>query len=103
MSQRTKISALLKTEATGQEITVMGWVRSFRNNTFIALNDGSCIQNLQVVIDFNKIEESVLKRITTGACISAKGKFIPSQGKGQTAEINCEVFEILGDCDGEKY
>lgn len=100
---RTKIAILQKTEPTGQEIIVMGWVRSFRNNTFIALNDGSCIHNLQVVIDFEKIDESVLKRITVGACVSVKGKFIPSQGKGQTAEINCDVFEILGDCDTEKY
>ena len=100
---RTKIAILQKTEPTGQEIIVMGWVRSFRNNTFIALNDGSCIHNLQVVIDFEKMDESVLKRITVGSCVSVKGKFIPSQGKGQTAEINCDVFEILGDCDTEKY
>jgi asparaginyl-tRNA synthetase len=103
MAKRIKISELLKAEATGQEVTVMGWVRSFRNNQFIALNDGSAIHNLQVVVDFNKLGEETLKRITPGACVSAKGKFVPSQGKGQASEITCDVFEILGDCDGEKY
>jgi asparaginyl-tRNA synthetase len=101
--KRNKIAELLKTTAQEQEVIVMGWVRSFRNNQFIALNDGSTINNLQVVVDFTKLDETTLKRITPGACISAKGKLIASQGKGQASEVVCENLEILGDCDGEKF
>ncbi len=80
-----------------------GWVRSFRNNQFIALNDGSTNGNLQVVIDFGKMPEDLLKRITTGAAIAAHGQLVPSQGKGQKVELQAESIEILGDCDPEKY
>jgi asparaginyl-tRNA synthetase len=101
--KRTKIAELLKTTPSEQQVTVKGWVRSFRNNQFIALNDGSTINNLQVVVDFNKLPEDTLKKITPGACISAAGKHIASQGKGQASEVVCESLEILGECDGEKY
>lgn len=87
----------------GQQVTVKGWVRTFRNNQFIAMNDGSTLQNLQAVVDFNTTEESVLKRITTGACISVTGEFVPSPAKGQTAEVKVRELTILGDCDAEKY
>jgi asparaginyl-tRNA synthetase len=103
MSKRTRISELLKSEKTGHEVTVMGWVRTFRNNQFIALNDGSTNNNLQVVVDFTNTEEALLKRITTGASLRATGTLIPSQGKGQKVELTAKSIEILGDSDPEKY
>lgn len=100
---RTKIKELLKTAPQGQTVTVNGWVRTFRNNQFIAMNDGSTIQNLQAVVDFTQTDEALLKRITTGACISVTGELIPSPAKGQTVEVKVKTLEILGDCDAEKY
>ncbi|MBL7754352.1 MAG: asparagine--tRNA ligase [Chitinophagaceae bacterium] len=99
----TSIAVLLKGQQTHVEILVRGWVRTFRNNQFIALNDGSTNQNLQVVVDFNTMDESVLKRITTGACIEAKGLLIPSPAKGQTVELKADEIVILGDSDAEKF
>lgn len=84
-------------------MTVKGWVRSFRNNQFIALNDGSTNNNLQVVIDMNSIPEETVKRITTGASIAAHGALVASMGKGQKVELQAKSIEILGDCDPEKY
>ena len=81
----------------------MGWVRTFRNNQFIALNDGSSLGNLQIVVDFEKEDAQKLKRLTTSAAISATGKLVASQGKGQSVELICENLEILGDSDAEKY
>ena len=101
--RRTKIQQLLAMQPEGQQIKLSGWVRSFRNNQFIALNDGSTIHNFQVVVDMSQLGEETLKRITPGASISVTGKFIPSQGKGQHAELVSEELQVLGDCDGEKY
>jgi asparaginyl-tRNA synthetase len=100
---RIKIKELLATAPSGQTVTVKGWVRTFRNNQFIALNDGSTIQNIQAVVDFTTTDENILKRITTGACLSIMGDLIPSPAKGQTCEIKVKSLEILGDCDAEKY
>lgn len=100
---RIKIKELLTTTPSGQTVTVKGWVRTFRNNQFIALNDGSTIQNVQAVVDFTSTDESILKRLTTGACVSVTGALIPSPAKGQTCEIKVSTLEILGDCDAEKY
>lgn len=97
------IKEILKGEHANYTTTVRGWVRTFRNNQFIALNDGSTNSNLQVVVDFTRFDESLLKRITTSACISATGQVVPSQGKGQTVELIAETLEILGDSDAEKY
>lgn len=83
--------------------TVKGWVRTFRNNQFIALNDGSTNTNLQVVVDFNTLDEALLKRITTSACIEATGQIVASSGKGQTIELIADSVTILGDSDPEKY
>jgi asparaginyl-tRNA synthetase len=99
----TTIKELLSGTASGQTLTIKGWVRTFRNTQFIALNDGSTSANLQVVVDFNKTEEKILKRITTGAAIAATGKLIPSLGKGQTMELVADSLEILGDSDVEKF
>jgi asparaginyl-tRNA synthetase len=94
---------LLKGEKLNVEITLKGWVRTFRNNQFIALNDGSTNANIQIVVDFENTDEALLKRITTGSCISATGIIVASQGKGQTIEMKASSIEILGDSDAEKY
>ena len=89
--------------ADGRDITIMGWVRTFRNNQFIAVNDGSTNTNLQVVLELGKFPEELLKRITTSAAIRAKGSIVPSVGKGQTMELRATSVEILGDSDAEQY
>jgi len=101
--ERIKIKELLITSPENQEVTVQGWVRTFRNNQFIAINDGSTLQNIQAVVDFNNTPENVLKRITTGACLSVKGKLVPSPAKGQPVEVKVTDLEILGDSDPEKF
>lgn len=102
-NKRIKVKELLQTELTGQEVIVMGWVRTFRNNQFIALNDGSTNNNLQVVVALGLLNEDTLKRITTGASIKVKGEVVPSLGKGQKIELKAITIEILGDSDAEKY
>ena len=94
---RTKIVDLLKEEQTGHQVEVKGWVRAFRSNRFIQINDGSCLSSIQAVVDFENFDENLLKRVTTGSAIHAKGKLIPSQGKGQAVEIQVEELIILGD------
>ncbi|MBT1710629.1 asparagine--tRNA ligase [Fulvivirgaceae bacterium PWU5] len=101
--KRTKIKALLATEPTGQTVLAQGWVRTFRNNQFIALNDGSTINNIQAVVTLNSLDDTILKRITTGACLSITGELIPSPAKGQSVELKVTALEILGDSDAEKF
>jgi asparaginyl-tRNA synthetase len=101
--KRIKIKELLATTPEGQKVTAMGWVRTFRNNQFISINDGSCIQNLQAVVDFSTTDEALLKRLTTGACIAVTGELVPSPAKGQTVEIKVRNLEIVGDSDAEKF
>jgi asparaginyl-tRNA synthetase len=101
--KRIKIKELLATTPAGQSVKVEGWVRSFRNNQFISINDGSTIQNLQAVIELNQWDETVLRRITTGACVSITGELIASLGKGQAVEVKVRELIILGDCDPEVY
>jgi asparaginyl-tRNA synthetase len=102
-NNRTKIKALLASEQTGHEVIVMGWVRTFRNNQFIALNDGSTNHNLQVVIALGLVDDDTLKRLTTGTSIKVIGTVVPSLGKGQSVEVKATTLEILGDSDAEKY
>jgi len=102
-NQRVKIKTLLQSEQTGQEVTVMGWVRTFRNNQFIALNDGSTNNNLQVVAELGLLDEDTLKRITTGASLKVVGEVVASLGKGQKIELKAKSVAILGDSDAEKY
>ena len=85
------------------EITLKGWVRTFRSNRFIALNDGSTIDNLQVVVDFENTDPELLKRSTTGAAIEVKGRLVESQGKGQNVELQASNISILGDSNPEEY
>ena len=98
-----EIRAILAKGAVGSEIEVKGWVRTFRNNQFISLNDGSTIHNLQIVVDFNQTDETLLKRITTGAAISVSGVLKESQGSGQKVELVAQKIVVLGDSDPEKY
>ena len=102
-SNRIKVKDLLALEPHGQDVVVMGWVRTFRNNQFVALNDGSTNQNMQVVLELGKFDDEILKRITTSASLKVKGKLTPSLGKGQKAEVKAEEVQILGDSDAEKY
>lgn len=102
-NKRVKIKELLTWNPSGQEVTVMGWVRTFRNNQFIALNDGSTNTNLQVVVALGEFDDEILKRITTSASLKVTGTIIPSLGKGQKMELKASAVEILGDSDPEKY
>ena len=97
------VKDLINNTKTLQEVTAKGWVRTFRNNQFIALNDGSTLQNIQCVVDFENTPEATLKRITTGAAVCVSGTLQESQGKGQNVEIQVSKIEILGDSDAEKY
>ena len=104
--KRTKISEALKLDTLGKEINVKGWVRTRRGNkkvSFVALNDGSTIQNIQIVIDNEKFGESFLKPITTGACINVNGLLVESQGQGQSVEIQATEIEIFGTADPASY
>jgi asparaginyl-tRNA synthetase len=103
MSQRVKVKQILQDEKTDYPVVVKGWIRSFRNNQFIALNDGSTNNNIQVVLEMDSVSPELLKRLTTGAAISVSGQVIPSLGKGQRVEVKAIELEILGDCDPEKY
>lgn len=98
-----KIKSLLKTSATGQQVTVKGWVRTFRANRFIALNDGSTLGNLQCVVDFESMDEALLKSINTGAAVKITGNYIESQGKGQSYEIQVTDLHVYGEADPESY
>ena len=101
--KRSSVLELIKSKEFNSKVVVKGWVRTFRSNRFIALNDGSTIKNIQCVVDFENTSEEVLKRINTGACVSIEGTLVESQGKGQTVEIQVENFEILGDSNPEEY
>ena len=101
--KHTKVKDLLNSTTTLQEVNAKGWVRTFRNNQCIALNDGSTINNIQCVVDFENTPDETLKRITTGAAVSVIGSLVESQGAGQKYEIQVRQLEILGDSDAEKF
>ena len=104
--KRIKIKELLASPEIGSDVIVKGWVRTKRGNkniVFIALNDGSTINNIQVVADTAKFDENLLKDITTGSCLSVSGKLIESQGQGQNIEIHAESIELYGKSDAETY
>ncbi len=102
-NKRIKIKELLALEPQGQEVTVMGWVRTFRNNQFIALNDGSTNNNIQVMVELGTYDDDFLKRITTSASLKVTGSIVPSLGKGQKMDLKATSIEILGDSDAEIY
>jgi asparaginyl-tRNA synthetase len=102
-NKRIKIKEVLGMAPGGEQITVMGWVRTLRNNQFIALNDGSSNENLQVVLELGSFDEDLLKKITTGTSVRATGRLVPSLGKGQQVELKADAVEILGLSDSEKF
>lgn len=102
--KRTKVVDALKSTDYGKEIVVKGWARSHRSSKavdFIALNDGSTIKNLQVVVDPSAVDAEELKSITTGACIGVEGTLVESQGKGQTVEVQAKKIVIYGLCPND--
>ena len=104
--KRTKINDLLKSEDYGKKVNVKGWVRtkrSSKNIAFITLNDGSCLNNIQIVVDLNNFDEKVLDKINTGAAISVDGELIESQGAEQKVELTAKTIEVLGEADPDKY
>ena len=101
-----RIAELLKSTDYNSEVVVKGWVRTKRGNknvAFIALNDGSCVANIQIVVDLQKIAEESLKTVTTGACIAVKGTLVESLGAGQGVEVQAESIEVYGTADPESY
>jgi len=100
---KQSIKEILRIKPIGQEVTVYGWVRTFRNNQFAAVTDGSCMQTIQVVLDHENTDPAFLKRITTGCALMAKGTLIESQGKGQDVELKASLVDVIGDADPEKF
>ena len=106
MMKRIKIKNLLSNPVLGSDVLVKGWVRTKRGNKniiFIALNDGSTINNIQIVVEASSFDENLLKEISTGACIAVNGKLVESQGQGQNLEISAAGFELYGKSDAETY
>ena len=99
---RKEIVEILQSEPSLHEITVCGWVRTFRSKRFIHLNDGSTIKNLQCVVDFENFEEELLKKITVGAAIEVSGVLVESQGQGQAVEVQVQKVTVLGEADPEE-
>src|SRR6201996_5916992 len=100
---RIKVAALLNTTPDDREVTVMGWVRSFRNNQFIALNDGSTNNNLQIVAELGVFDDTLLKKITPGASLKVVGSLVASLGKGQAVEVKARSIDVLGECNPDVY
>ena len=101
-----RIAQLLKSTEYDSQVVVKGWVRTKRGNknvAFIALNDGSCVANIQIVVDLAKADEETLKQITTGACICVEGRLVESLGQGQGVEVQAEKIEVYGTADPESY
>ncbi len=100
--KRSKIKQLLEQPKTGEEVLVKGWVRAFRSNQFIQLNDGSTINNIQAVVDYASFDEVMLKQISTGCAIAVEGEMVESAGKGQSHEIKVKKIEIIGTVNPEE-
>jgi len=100
---RVKVKELLNTTPDDREVIVMGWVRSFRNNQFIALNDGSTNNNIQVVAELGVFDDAVLKKITPGTSLKVTGQLVASLGKGQAVEVKARTIEVLGECNPDTY
>jgi len=105
-TSRLSVKDLLTTGEAGKEAVVKGWVRTKRgskNVNFIALNDGSTLNNLQIVVDVSNFDESLLKKITTGAALCVTGEIVQSAGGQQSVELSAKKIEVLGESDSEKY
>ena len=103
MKDSYSVKNVLSLEAKSQEVVVQGWVKTFRSNRFIALNDGSTINNIQCVVDYENFDEELIKSISTGAAIKVKGELVESQGRGQSVEIQVSELVIHGTSDPETY
>ena len=100
---RTPISSLLDASATGQVYKVCGWVRTFRNDRFLAVNDGSTLNNLQWVVDKDQTPDDLRRKLNTGAAVQAVGTLVESQGGGQSTELVVEELVILGEADPDEF
>lgn len=103
INTRKKVQEIISGDAIDYEVTVKGWVRTFRSNRFIALNDGSSVKSLQIVIDYEKTDSETLKGITTGAAVKIIGKVVASPGKGQNVEVHADEILVLGKSDANEY
>ena len=104
--KHTTIAELLRRPASGEAVTVKGWVRTKRGNknvTFIALNDGSCLANIQIVADPAAFSDDLMKSVTTGACLRVDGLLVESPGSGQGVEVQASAIEVYGTADPESY
>ena len=103
MLKRLQIKSILNNDYVGKVIVVCGWVKTFRSNRFINLNDGSCLSDLQCVVDYEKLDQSKLSKINTGACLEVEGEIVKSQGQGQSVELIANNINVLGESDPEKF
>ena len=103
MLRRLQIKSVLNNDYVGKVIVVCGWVKTFRSNRFINLNDGSCLSDLQCVVDYEKLDQSKLSKINTGACLEVEGEIVKSQGRGQSVELIANNINVLGESDPEKF
>ena len=103
MLKRLQIKSVLNNDYIGKVIVVCGWVKTFRSNRFINLNDGSCLSDLQCVVDYEKLDQSKLSKINTGACLEVEGEIVKSQGRGQSVELIANNINVLGESDPEKF
>jgi len=103
MPKRLQIKSVLNNDYVGKVIVVCGWVKTFRSNRFINLNDGSCLSDLQCVVDYEKLDESKLSKINTGACLEVEGEIVKSKGREQSVELIVNNINILGESDPEKF
>lgn len=101
--KRTEIAQIMAAPTLNESVKVMGWVRAFRSNRFIALNDGTTMNNLQIVVDFEQFDEELIRQISFHSCLAVTGKLVESQGKGQAVEILAEDIQIVGGNDPEQY
>ena len=103
MPKRLQVKSVLNNDYVGKVIVVCGWVKTFRSNRFINLNDGSCLSDLQCVVDYEKLDESKLSKINTGACLEVEGEIVKSKGREQSVELIVNNINILGESDPEKF
>ena len=96
MSKNIEIKSVFKIKNVGDNVSISGWVKTFRSNRFIALNDGSCLEDIQCVINFEEIDNEILSKINTGTSLNIEGEIVKSQGKGQSIEILVKKINILG-------
>ena len=103
MPQKTEIKSVFESKNIGDNISINGWVKTFRSNRFIALNDGSCLEDIQCVINFEEFDKEILSKINTGTSLNIKGEIVESQGKGQNIEISVKEINILGLSNPDEY